>query len=113
MSDKSLSERKKQFLEDCCGGGPTMSMGDAGFQADAPAAGPTAGFDPMLGKKKKKKVMGGVRRLTQERYLPIRGYADKKLNKKLDTLIGKLDKMVDDENQGKYRRSWKMEDSRH
>ena len=51
--DKSIADRKKQFLEDCCGGGPTMSMGDAGYQADAPAAGPTAGYDPMLGKKKK------------------------------------------------------------
>ena len=54
MSDKSLAERKRQFLEDCCGGGaPTMSMGDAGYQADAPAQGPVAGYDPMLGKKKK------------------------------------------------------------
>jgi hypothetical protein len=63
MSDKSLSERKKQFLEDCCGGGPTMSMGDAGYQADSPAAGPTAGYDPMLGKKKKKGLVDMAKRL--------------------------------------------------
>lgn len=54
MSDKSLADRKKQFLEDCCGGGPTMSMGDAGYDSASPAEGPTAGYDPMLGKRKKK-----------------------------------------------------------
>ena len=58
MSEKSLAERKKQFLEDCCGGGgmcgaPTMSMGDGGYQGASPASGPTAGYDPILGKKKK------------------------------------------------------------
>ena len=53
MSNKSISDRKKQFLEDCCGGGPTMSMGDAGYQADAPAEGPVAGYDQPLGKKRK------------------------------------------------------------
>ena len=60
---RSIAEIKKQFLEDCCGGGPTMSMGDAGFQADAPAQGPAAGYDPMLGKKKKKGVVDMARRL--------------------------------------------------
>ena len=58
MSNKSLSERKKSFLEDCCGGaggGPTMSGGDAMYTGEAPAEGPFAGYDPMLGKKKKKK----------------------------------------------------------
>ena len=63
MSDKSISERKKQFLEDCCGGAPTMSMGDAGYQADAPAEGPTAGYDPMLGKKKRKGIVDTAKRL--------------------------------------------------
>ena len=56
---KSLAERKKSFLEDCCGGAgagaPTMSGGDAMYTSDAPAEGPFAGYDPMLGKKKKKK----------------------------------------------------------
>ena len=65
MSDKSLSERKKQFLEDCCGGGgATMSMGDGGYQSDSPAAGPTAGYDPMLGKKKK--LLDTVKKLKQK-----------------------------------------------
>ncbi len=63
MSDKSISERKKQFLEDCCGGGPTMSMGDAGYQSDAPAEGPVAGYDPMLGKKKRRSVVDTAKRL--------------------------------------------------
>jgi len=64
MSDKSLAERKRQFLEDCCGGGaPTMSMGDAGYQSDSPAAGPTAGYDPTLGGKKKRNITDTVRRL--------------------------------------------------
>ena len=63
MEGKSLSERKKQFLEDCCGGGPTMSGGDAMYTNASPAEGPTAGFDPMLGKKKKKNIVGMARRL--------------------------------------------------
>ena len=55
MSDKSLADRKKAFLEDCCGGGgPTMSMGGDGYQGAAPAEGPMAGFDPVMGGKKKK-----------------------------------------------------------
>ena len=64
MSDKSLAERKKQFLEDCCGGGPTMSGGDAMYTGEAPAEGPFAGYDPTLGgKKKKKDIVGVARRL--------------------------------------------------
>ena len=64
MSLKSLSERKKQFLEDCCGAGPTMSMGDAGYQSASPAEGPTAGYDPVLGgKKRKKNIVDMGRRL--------------------------------------------------
>ncbi len=43
MEGKSLADRKKAFLEDCCGGGgPTMSRGDAGYQSASPAEGPTA-----------------------------------------------------------------------
>ena len=56
MSNKSISERKRQFIEDCCGGmggGPTMSMGDVGYQGAAPAEGPMAGYDQPMGKKKK------------------------------------------------------------
>ena len=57
MSYKSLQERKKELLEQCCGGGdggPTMSMGDAGYQGGAPAEGPMAGYDPVQGSNKKK-----------------------------------------------------------
>ena len=64
MSNKSISDRKKQFLEDCCGGGPTMSMGDAGYQADAPAEGPVAGYDPTMGKRKK--LIDTVKRLKKK-----------------------------------------------
>ena len=66
MSNKSLAERKKQFLEDCCGGmggGPTMSMGDVGYQGAAPAEGPMAGYDPVMGKKKKRSVVDVAKRL--------------------------------------------------
>ena len=64
MSDKSLSDRKKSFLEDCCGGAPTMRGGDGMYTSDSPAGGPTAGFDPMLGNKKKKKdIVSMARRL--------------------------------------------------
>ena len=63
MEGKSLSERKKQFLEDCCGGGPTMSGGDAMYTGGAEAEGPVAGYDPMLGKKKKKDIVGVAKRL--------------------------------------------------
>ena len=61
---KSIADRKKQFLEDCCGAAPTMSMGDAGYQAASPAEGPTAGYDPMLGKKKK--LMDTVKKLRKK-----------------------------------------------
>tara|TARA_Y100001973_G_C5173544_1_gene320531 strand:- start:507 stop:701 length:195 start_codon:yes stop_codon:yes gene_type:complete len=64
MSEKSLAERKKSFLEDCCGAAPTMSMGDAGYQSASPAEGPTAGYDQPLGKKKK--LMDTVRKLKKK-----------------------------------------------
>ena len=64
MSDKSIAERKKQFLEDCCGGGMPMSGGDAMYTGEAPAEGPFSGYDKPLGNKKKKKgVVGMARRL--------------------------------------------------
>ena len=68
MSEKSLSERKKSFLEDCCGaaggGGPTMSGGDAMYTSAAPNEGPFAGYDKPLGDKKKKKgVVAMARKL--------------------------------------------------
>ena len=65
MSDKSLADRKKSFLEDCCGGAPTMSGGDGMYTGSAPAEGPFAGYDPTLGNKKKKKkdIVGVARRL--------------------------------------------------
>ena len=40
-----------------------MSGGDAAYQGDAPAEGPVAGYDPMLGKKKKKGIVDMGRRL--------------------------------------------------
>ena len=40
-----------------------MSMGDAGYQSAAPAEGPVAGYDPMLGKRKKKGIVDTVKRL--------------------------------------------------
>ena len=64
MEGKSIADRKKAFLEDCCGGGgPTMSMGDVGYDSAAPAEGPVAGYDPMLGKKRKKSVVDTAKRL--------------------------------------------------
>ena len=68
MSNESIADRKKKFLEDCCGGGgmstPTMSGGDAMYTSAAPAEGPFAGYDPMLGQKKKKKgIVDMARRL--------------------------------------------------
>mgnify|MGYP001304384960 CR=1 FL=1 len=62
---KSLAERKKQFLEDCagCGGGPTMSGGDAMYTGEAPAEGPFAGYDPTMGKKKKSNPVAVAKRL--------------------------------------------------
>jgi hypothetical protein len=68
VSEKSLSDRKKSFLEDCCGGAPTMSMGDAGYQSASPAEGPTAGYDPMLGKKKRKSPVEMGKKLRKEGY---------------------------------------------
>ena len=62
--DESLAARKKRFLEDCCGGAPTMSGGDAMYTGGAPAEGPFAGYDKPLGDKKKKKgIVGMGRRL--------------------------------------------------
>ena len=63
MSEKSLAERKKSFLEDCCGGAPTMSGGDGMYTSASPAEGPTAGFDPMLGKKKRRSIVDTAKRL--------------------------------------------------
>ena len=62
MSDKSIADRKKSFLEDCCRAAPTMSGGDGMYTSAAPAEGPFAGFDPTLGNKKKKKDIVGVAR---------------------------------------------------
>ena len=45
---KSLNERKKQMLEDCAACGPTMAAGGDGFEASADAAGPSAGYDPLM-----------------------------------------------------------------
>ena len=59
-------------MEDCCGGGPTMSGGDAMYTSDAPAEGPFAGYDPMLGKKKKKKgIVDTAKRLRKEEKKPL------------------------------------------
>ena len=74
---KSIAERKKSFLEDCCGGamasgdGPTMSGGDAMYTADAPAKGPFAGYDQPLGKKKRKSPVEMGKRLRKEGFKPI------------------------------------------
>ena len=65
---ESIADRKKRFLEDCCGGGPTMSGGDAMYTADAPAEGPFAGYDPMLGKKKRKSPIAMGKKLRKEGY---------------------------------------------
>ena len=58
MSWESLEDRKRIMLEDmggCCGGGgdaggPTSTVGADGFQSDAAASGPRAGYDPLLGR---------------------------------------------------------------
>ena len=42
-----------------------MSMGDAGYQSDAPAEGPMAGYDQPLGKKKKG-LLDTVKRLKRK-----------------------------------------------
>ena len=49
----SLEQRKARIFEDACvgcGGGQTMSVGDGGFTGDSDAAGPTAGYDPLMKK---------------------------------------------------------------
>ena len=74
MEGKSLAERKAQFLEDCAscggggdmGGGPTMSVGDDGYQSSAPAGGPVAGYDKPLGKKRKRSVVDTAKRLRRK-----------------------------------------------
>ena len=63
MDDKSLADRKKSFLEDCCGAAPTMSGGDGMYTGESPAEGPTAGYNPMLGKKKKRSIVDTAKRL--------------------------------------------------
>ena len=63
MSNKSIADRKKQFLEDCCGGAPTMSGGDGMYTSESPAEGPTAGYNPTLGGKKKRSIVDTVKRL--------------------------------------------------
>jgi hypothetical protein len=78
MTWRSLEERKKAFLEDCCGGGggmaggdgggPTMTVGDAGFQSASPAQGPRAGYDNILGKALKKRQEARTRRNVKEGY---------------------------------------------
>ena len=63
---ESIADRKKRFLEDCCGGamgGPTMSGGDGMYTSASPAEGPTAGYDQPLGKKKRKGVVDVAKRL--------------------------------------------------
>jgi hypothetical protein len=65
MSWKSLADRKRVMLEDCCGGMggggdaggdvPTSSVGDAGFQTAAPATGPRAGLDKVLGRRRERR----------------------------------------------------------
>ena len=62
MSWLSLQDRKRVMLEDmggCCGGGDggdgggdgvTNSVGEDGYQSDANAHGPRAGYDPVLGR---------------------------------------------------------------
>lgn len=58
----SLEERKLNLIqsmrEDCCGmsggGDAGMSVGGDGFEGSSDAAGPSAGYDPLLGKALKK-----------------------------------------------------------
>lgn len=73
MAWGSIEERKKQFLEDMgcagCGGEGGMngdvpnSVGDDGFQGGAPAKGPRAGYDPLLGRTLKRMRNNRKRRL--------------------------------------------------
>ena len=51
----SIKERLADLIsemEGCasCGDGGGMTAGDGGFTGDADAAGPTAGYDPLMGK---------------------------------------------------------------
>ncbi|AEC53067.1 hypothetical protein SCRM01_121c [Synechococcus phage S-CRM01] len=53
----SLQERKERLIEECAAcaaGGGAMKVGADGFQGSSDAKGPTAGFDPILGKALKK-----------------------------------------------------------
>ena len=72
--NESLADRKKRFLEDCCGGGgmstPPMTGGDNMYTSDANPMGPTAGYDKLLGKKKKSPV-AMAKRLRREGYKPL------------------------------------------
>ena len=72
--NESLADRKKRFLEDCCGGGgmstPPMTGGDNMYTSDANPEGPTAGYDKPLGKKKKTPVQMG-KKLRREGYKPL------------------------------------------
>ena len=56
-----------------------MSGGDGMYTSDSPAEGPTAGYDPMLGGKRKKKVMDRVKILRKEGYKPISKEKEKML----------------------------------
>lgn len=59
----SINERLKTLLTEMdgcasCGG---MGVGDGGFSSDSPAEGPTAGYDPVMGKvKRRRKKRSGV-----------------------------------------------------
>lgn len=54
---RSIAEIKQSFFEDMgcasCGGDAGMSAGDGGFSGDSAAEGPTAGYDPIMGKRDK------------------------------------------------------------
>ena len=95
MNNKSIADRKKSFLEDCCGGAgaPTMSMGDAGYQSDAPAEGPVAGYDPMLGKKKRKSSIETAKRLRKEGYKPISQEKEKMIRDKGNKIANQANDM--------------------
>ena len=71
MSWGSLEERKKNFLEDCCGGGMgggdagggmTNAVGVDGYQSASNDSGPTAGYDKILGKAMRKRDEARKRR---------------------------------------------------
>lgn len=50
---------------------PAMSGGSDMYTSAAPADGPFAGYDPMLGKKKKKSPVAMAKRLRKEGYKPL------------------------------------------